>query len=137
MRPTLIAVAVVESDGQFLIGRRPEGVPLGGLWEFPGGKVEPDEMPEDAAVRECLEETGIDVEIIGEYSPHVEHYRHGAVHLRFFRCRPCESSQSPREPFQWVSRGSLGGYEFPAGNRELLRTLLSGDNAGIPRHSPK
>src|SRR5437764_2006476 len=59
--PTPIAVAVVEKDGHFLVGQRPEGVSLAGLWEFPGGKIEPGESPEAAAVRECLEETGVDV----------------------------------------------------------------------------
>ena len=50
MPPTPIAVAVVRYDGKFLIGRRPEGVPLAGLWEFPGGKVHAGETPEAAAV---------------------------------------------------------------------------------------
>ncbi|MBI3839784.1 MAG: NUDIX domain-containing protein, partial [Planctomycetia bacterium] len=57
-RPVEIAVAVVEGDGKFLIGQRETGVPLAGLWEFPGGKVEPGEPAENAAIRECLEETG-------------------------------------------------------------------------------
>ena len=48
-QPTEIAVAVVELDGKFLIGLRPEGIPLAGLWEFPGGKVELDESPAEAA----------------------------------------------------------------------------------------
>jgi 8-oxo-dGTP diphosphatase len=121
----LIAIAVVEHEGWFLIGRRPDGVPLAGLWEFPGGKVEPGESPENAAMRECREETGIDAEIMGEYPSHVQHYEHGAVHLRFFACRPRDSSQTPREPFQWTPRSSLAEYEFPAGNRALLDRLLS------------
>ncbi len=57
LNATRIAIAVVEHDGNFLIGLRPSGAVLGGLWEFPGGKVEPDETPEAAAARECLEET--------------------------------------------------------------------------------
>ena len=72
--PTDIAIAVVEQHGQFLIGQRPADVALGGLWEFPGGKVEPGELPVNAAIRECLEETGLVVRIsklIGVYStPH-------------------------------------------------------------------
>jgi mutator protein MutT len=54
-----IAVAVVEHQGRFLIGKRPDDAALGGYWEFPGGKVEQGESPADAAIRECLEETGV------------------------------------------------------------------------------
>jgi 8-oxo-dGTP diphosphatase len=125
MNPTLIAIAVVEYDGQFLIGRRPHGVPLAGLWEFPGGKVESDESPQDAAVRECREETGIDAEIVGEYPSHTQHYEHGAVHLRFFACRPCDPLQTPQSPFLWAPRAALARYEFPEGNRALLDQLRS------------
>ena len=74
---TLIAIAVVEQDGRFLIGQRPPGVPLAGLWEFPGGKVEPGESPEQAAIRECREEAGIEVTIVGEYPDRMERYSHG------------------------------------------------------------
>lgn len=57
MSPQSIAIAVVQRGEQFLIGQRPLGVALAGLWEFPGGKVLPGESPEAAAVRECQEET--------------------------------------------------------------------------------
>src|SRR5882724_8872517 len=55
------ACALVDDDGRVLISRRPEGKPLAGLWEFPGGKVEPDERPEIALIRELKEELSIDV----------------------------------------------------------------------------
>ena len=58
-RPTLVAIAVVEHDGCFLVGVRPEGKPLAGFAEFPGGKVDHGETPEQAAIRECREESGL------------------------------------------------------------------------------
>src|SRR4029079_19393384 len=58
--PTPIAIAIVEHSGSFLVGRRPEGAALAGLWEFPGGKIEPGETAEEAAGREWLVETGLD-----------------------------------------------------------------------------
>lgn len=57
--PTPIAIAVVQHADQFLIGQRPAGLVLSGYWEFPGGKIQLGETPEAAAVRECLEETGL------------------------------------------------------------------------------
>src|SRR3990172_12274414 len=62
MRILLVAaVALVDPDGRVLIAKRPEGKPLAGLWEFPGGKVEAGERPEAALIRELREELGIDV----------------------------------------------------------------------------
>ena len=123
-QPKRIAVAVVEWEDLFLVGPRPPDVPLAGLWEFPGGKVEADESPEAAVVRECREETGLDVEIVTPYPRNTQAYSHDTVDLHFFACRPLNAGQAPREPFRWVPRAELAQLEFPAGNRELIRLLL-------------
>jgi len=121
---TRIAIAVVEHEARFLIGQRPPGVPLAGLWEFPGGKIEPGETPEEAAVRECLEEAGICVEALFRYLEHAHDYNHGSVLLIFIACRPCDRAVvEPRSPFCWIAREDLSRYEFPAGNKELLNLL--------------
>jgi 8-oxo-dGTP diphosphatase len=125
--PTTIAVAVVERNGEFLVGQRPPGVPLAGLWEFPGGKVEPGEAPEDAAVRECLEEAGVTITVAAAYGDHDQQYDHGRVRLHFFACRPNSESATPRAPFRWVGRAELAQLEFPVGNRALVRRLLAGE----------
>ena len=119
-----IAIAVVERDDCFLIGQRPPNVPLAGLWEFPGGKVELGETPEIAAVRECLEETGLGVQAKEVRLVHVENYPHGQVTLHFIACH-LESAEDnqPASPFRWVPCRQLANYEFPSGNRELLRQL--------------
>jgi mutator protein MutT len=120
---SVIAIAVVEQGDRFLVGQRPAGVPLAGLWEFPGGKVEADETIEQAAARECLEETGLEV-IVGTEYPTVHHeYAHGRVELHFFHCRPREGSQAIQPPYRWVERAKLTELEFPAANAELLRRL--------------
>jgi mutator protein MutT len=124
--PTPIAIAVVEQDGRFLIGRREAGIALAGMWEFPGGKVEPGETPEQAAVRECLEETGLAIEIVGRYDRVDHNYAHGEVELQFFRCRPTRPDQTPRERFRWVGAGELSQYAFPAANAALVKQLASG-----------
>ena len=123
--PRRIAIAVVEHEDQFLVGQRPEGVPLAGCWEFPGGKVEAAETPEQAAARECFEETGLSV-IVGEPYPAVAHqYDHAKVELHFFACRPVEASPTPRPPFRWVPRAMLAQITFPPANQALLSYLLS------------
>src|SRR5689334_6323836 len=122
--PTAIAIAVVEHEGRFLIGQRPPGVPLAGLREFPGGKIEPGETAEAAAVRECKEETGLIVEPLFEYPIERHDYEHGSVELHFVACRPAADTEvRPREPFCWVERTGLREHEFPAGNRKLLELL--------------
>ena len=124
-----VAISVVGHEGCFLIGRRPAGVALAGLWEFPGGKIGPGESPTAAAVRECLEETGLAVEPIGAFPTHTQQYDHGAVELHFIACKLAGDETlklaQPREPFRWVSRRELANYEFPAGNAGLLKALLS------------
>ena len=121
-----IAVAVVEHDGKFLIGLRPAGVALGGLWEFPGGKVESGETPATAAVRECLEETGLAVRITGEYPRVVHDYAHGRVRLHFFECALAEPPRPLPQGFRWVLRADLTQYSFPPANARLL-SILSGE----------
>ena len=124
--PTPISIAVVEWRGCFLAGQRPAGVPLAGLWEFPGGKIEGGESPEAAAIRECLEETGVAVEAVGRYPPHVQQYDHDRVLLHFIACRPASMSPpAPRPPFCWLPREELTRHEFPRGNRELLALLTT------------
>lgn len=121
---TPIAIAVVQQDDRFLIGPRPEGVPLPHYWEFPGGKIEPGETPQAAAARECLEETGIAV-VVGEECYHIEHeYEHGRVELHFFRCVPVDPLQKPRGRFDWENLHAMARYRFPPANEGLVHQLL-------------
>jgi len=127
MPPTSIAVAVVRHAGKYLIGRRPEGVPLAGLWEFPGGKVEAGETPEAAAVRECREETGLDVTIESAYPDVVQQYDHDRVRLHFFACSPIDPAPSTPDGYRWVTGLELRDYEFPRANVGLIALLSIGD----------
>jgi len=122
-KPTPIAVAVVQHEGRVLIGRRPAGAPLAGLWEFPGGKVREGETAEQAAARECLEETGLVVRIVAALGEVVHQYGHGPVRLHFLRVEPVAPSAVPRQPFRWVPAAELDRYEFPAANATVLRRL--------------
>jgi 8-oxo-dGTP diphosphatase len=121
---TPIAIAVVEHRGAYLVGRRPEGIPLAGLWEFPGGKLRAEETPAQAAVRECLEETGVDVEVVAALLRVLHAYAHGELELHFLLCRPRRTSPQPRAPFEWVEQRRLAELAFPEANRPLIRRLL-------------
>ena len=119
----LVAIAVVENDGRFLIGRRPAGQPLAGYWEFPGGKLQPGESLVDAARRECVEETGLAARITGALRQVTHNYEHGTVELHFFHGIAEDATAAPKHPFRWIPRQALREYKFPEANDEVLSLL--------------
>lgn len=120
---TIIGVAVVERDGSYLVGTRPEGKPLAGYSEFPGGKCRPGESPEECAIRECLEETGLTVGPIRPLLATPWEYPHGRVELHFVLCRPADVSADPSPPFRWVPKADLASLRFPEANAAVLDVL--------------
>ncbi|HZZ73343.1 MAG TPA: (deoxy)nucleoside triphosphate pyrophosphohydrolase [Pirellulales bacterium] len=120
-----IAVAVVEHQGEYLVAQRPEGALLAGFWEFPGGKVEPRESASMAARRECREEAGLDIEILGEYQDECFDYEHGRLHLRFFSAIPQEPMPTTAGRFIWCKRAELAELRFPPANARLIQRLLA------------
>src|SRR5262245_61213898 len=122
--PMRVAIAVVQHKGRFLVGVRPDNVPLAGLAEFPGGKVGDGETPQQAAVRECWEETGLLVRIVGEYLCCVHRYDHGLLEIYFFDGRIHGDASTPRTPFHWVPADALASLAFPEANAPLTKLLL-------------
>ena len=123
----VIGIAVVEFEGQFLVGTRPSGVPLPGLAEFPGGKCHAGETPAQCAARECLEETGLRVSPVGQLL-RVEHeYAHGRVDLHFCLCRPVDGQDVGTEHrgYRWVTREKLPTLQFPDANAPVIAMLQS------------
>jgi mutator protein MutT len=121
--PVEIALAVVRHGDRVLIGQRPPGVPLAGYWEFPGGKVLADESPEEAAARECREETGLEIRV-GVLLSLVEHeYPHGRVRLHFFAAEPLQASRTPTAPFGWIPIAELASYRFPPANADVVARM--------------
>lgn len=124
-RPTLVGIGIIQRAGLYLIRARPPGTVYAGYWEFPGGKVEPGETPEQTTVRECFEETGLRVSILAPRAV-IEHvYPHGWVRLHFFDCEPVDphAEPPPKHGCRWVAARDLAGYRFPEANEEILERL--------------
>lgn len=121
-----IGIAVVEQADRFLVGTRPAETVLAGFAEFPGGKCLPGETAEACAVRECFEETDLDVEPVCLLEARTWTYPHGTVALSFVLCRPTDPRARPREPFHWVPRSELATLRFPDANRSVIGKLMEG-----------
>ena len=121
-----IAAGVIWRGGRVLIARRPENGLLGGLWEFPGGKVEDGESLEDAVVREVREELGVDVEPAGEIAAVDHAYSHFSITLHAYRCRYV--SGTPRalgcDAFTWATPAELADFAFPAANKRIVEWII-------------
>jgi mutator protein MutT len=120
----VVTAAIVERDGTFLVTRRPRGVHLEGLWEFPGGKCDPGESHGDCLRRELMEELGSDVRVLREVF-HVSHaYDDRIVELHFYRC---DILDEPRpligQEMQWISGERLVDLDFPPADAELIALL--------------
>ncbi len=122
----LVAAAVIEKDGMFLVAQRKEGGGEPLKWEFPGGKVERGESPEQCLRREMMEELGIGISV-GEQictSPGFS----GGTEILLFAFRATISSGEPRaidvRDWRWVRKGDLPGLDWAKADREVVRTLL-------------
>ncbi len=122
-----VVAAAIRKNGRYLLGKRPQGGMLEGLWEFPGGKVEEDETYEEALQRELKEELGVEVQV-HEAITSVDHtYSHLRVTLHLYACEIVEGK--PRalyhDEVQWIGRHKLRELAFPAANLKLIDHLES------------
>ena len=122
-----VAIGLVWKEGRVLIARRPAGVHLGGMWEFPGGKAAPGETPEACLLRELREELGIEAQIAGRREVIQFTYPERTVRLHPIDCLWLSGEPSPtgcEEP-RWVSPSELANYQFPPANETLLASLTT------------
>ena len=124
-----MAAALIVREGEILIGQRRPDQPMGSLWEFPGGKIEPGETAQQALIRELTEELGIAAEV-GPRITRIRHnYRHGgAVDLQFFVVRRFagEIDNQIYQQVRWVRLEDLSDYDFLAADRGLVKDLAAG-----------
>ena len=123
----VVAVALVDVDGRVLIAQRPEGKAMAGLWEFPGGKVDPGETPEAALVRELREELGIDTAESCLAPLAFASHRYETFHLLMplYACRRWLGTVTAREHqnLAWVRPVRLGDYPMPPADAPLVAMI--------------
>jgi len=127
----VVACALIDADGRVLLAKRPPGRPLAGLWEFPGGKVEPGETPEAALIRELGEELGIKVppKCLAPFTFASHSYEAFHLLMPLYLCRKWEGlvkAQQGQE-LAWVRAKRLADYAMPPADEPLkamLRDLL-------------
>jgi 8-oxo-dGTP diphosphatase len=121
------AVALIDRDGRVLLAQRPKGKSMEGLWEFPGGKVEPGETPEHALIRELQEELGIDTwaSCLAPLSFASHAYDDFHLLMPLFACRKWEGIPRSREgqSLKWVRPADLRNYPMPAADVPLIPIL--------------
>ena len=122
------ACALVDADGRVLIAQRPEGKQLAGLWEFPGGKIEPGEMAEETVVRELAEELGIETKVacLAPLTFASHSYDGFNLLMPLFVCRRFWGFPQPREhqALKWVRPKNLRDYPMPAADAPLIPFLI-------------
>lgn len=123
----VVAVALIDRDGRVLLAQRPEGKALAGLWEFPGGKIDPGERPEAALIRELREELGIDTEASCLAPLTFASHSYDDFHLLMplWVCRKWEGIAQPREGqvLKWVKPQDLRAYPMPPADLPLIPVL--------------
>jgi 8-oxo-dGTP diphosphatase len=121
------ACALIDTDGRILLTRRPEGKAMAGLWEFPGGKLEPGESPEEAVIRELQEELGIDIasNCLAAFAFASHQYAKFNLLMPLFLCRRWTGRPQGREgqTLAWVRPDKLADYPMPAADKPLIPLL--------------
>ncbi|MCQ2003104.1 8-oxo-dGTP diphosphatase MutT [Rhizobium sp. NRK18] len=122
------ACALIDADGRILLTQRPEGKSLAGLWEFPGGKVEPGETPEETLIRELDEEIGVTTKVACLAPLTFASHTYDDFHLLMplYVCRRFEGTPHGREgqALKWVKPQALRDYPMPPADEPLIPFLL-------------
>ena len=127
-----VVTALISREGKLLVGRRPEGQSLPGLWEFPGGKIELGETPERALHRELKEELGIDAEVGSLALATTHNYGQTGIVLLFFHVHfwKGEIRSVHHTELRWIEPRELPHWPLPDANRKILDRLMGVLGAG-------
>ena len=133
-----VAAGLVFRGSKLLITQRPLDKHLGGLWEFPGGKLDPGETFQQCLARELREELAIEVAVHEEIEEITHTYPEKTVRLKFFRCELLQGQPRPVHclAVAWISRAELTAYQFPAADARLLHILENSPALWVDSKSP-
>ncbi len=130
---TVVAAIIFNTENKILITKRPVGLHLAGLWEFPGGKVEEGEVHKEALTREIKEETNLDITVGDLYWKEIVDYSKKRVHLFFYFCSLNGNSQTiicnEIEDYRWLKKKDLKLYDFPEADLNLINSII--DQTGL------
>lgn len=123
----VVCAVIQQQDGRILIAQRPPGKTLAGLWEFPGGKVDPGEEPSQALHREIMEELGCEVTLLRVGPPVLHEYAWGCIRLHPFLCELTEGSPLPyaheHTALEWVFQKNISLPNLAPADIPILRWL--------------
>lgn len=121
----VVAAVIKDERGKVLITQRNLKKSQGGLWEFPGGKIEPNETREDAVVREIKEELDIDIKVIGYLSEKVFNYPEKDINLIALECKKINGNIKllEHEDYRWVDSSELENFEFAPADMFIVEKL--------------
>ncbi len=126
--PIKVVVGVLQKDGLFFIQQRPANGLMADLWEFPGGKINQGEKPEDALVREFQEELQFSIQVEKKITTLKHGYTNFSVTLHAYLCKLIPENQSPilhfASDYRWIKSEDFSAYAFPAANRRLINLLI-------------
>ena len=121
----VVCAVITDESGRVLACRRPDHKPPGGKWEFPGGKVDPGEPPQDALRREILEELGVTISVVSPLDPHRHEYGHMTIRLIPFRACLLDGSPDPREhsAIVWLGPDELDTLDWAGADLAIVEQL--------------
>ena len=130
-----VAAAVIEQDGKILLAQRKRGDALAGKWEFPGGKLEPGETPEECLRRELREEFCVETEIGAFVCSSRFEYKHATIELLAYRARHVsgEFRLNEHDRIDWVEPGKLLGFDLASADVPVVEALLKERSGGSAR----
>ena len=120
-----VTAAIIERDGQILICQRGAGGSCAFQWEFPGGKLEPDETSEQCIVRECKEELGVDIQVIRIFEETFYHYPDNEINFTFYEAAIINGQIDMKihKDIRWVERSRMKNFTFSPADVQIVEKL--------------